>query len=197
MLEGTRLSDQSAGNRPKRSDHWGAAMARAQNGDAEAYAKLLHEILPFTRAYVSSRLRDAATVDDVVQNVLMSIHRARHTYRPERPFVAWLRAIARNAVIDSVRERARRSQRETPLADYDPPSGMPLPDEFDQGLSPELERALAALPPNQREAVELLHVEQLSVAEAAERVGVKPGALKVRAHRGYQALRSRLKREAD
>ena len=59
-------------------------------------------------------------------------------------------------------------------------------------LSPELTGALEALPANQRQAVELLQVECLSVAEAAERVGITKTALKVRAHRGYRALRARL-----
>ena len=61
-------------------------------------------------------------------------------------------------------------------------------------LSPELERALSSLPAKQREAVELLQIESLSVSEAAQRVGVSAGALKVRAHRGYRALRAILGR---
>ena len=61
-------------------------------------------------------------------------------------------------------------------------------------LSPELEEALASLPLTQREAVELLHIDGLSVAEAAEQIGVSRSALKVRAHRGYKALRAFLVR---
>ena len=52
--------------------------------------------------------------------------------------------------------------------------------------------ALASLPPNQRQAVELIHLKGLSVVDAAAQAGVTPGALKVRAHRGYRALRRRL-----
>ena len=55
-----------------------------------------------------------------------------------------------------------------------------------------LRSALVSLPESQREAVELIHLQQLSVAEAADRAGFTPGALKVRAHRGYKALRSLL-----
>ncbi len=75
----------------------------------------------------------------------------------------------------------------------EPSYEAPVPGE--DALSPELEGALASLPGSQRKAVELLHVEGLSVAEAAERVGVSPGALKVRAHRGYRALRALLWRD--
>lgn len=170
-------------------------MIAAQAGDSATYEKLLLELLPFVRREVAGRVREPAERDDIVQNVLISLHRARHTYRSEHPFVPWLRAVVRNASIDWLRARGRRSRHEWggDLDDLPEPSvEAPLPGE--EALSPELEGALASLPTSQRQAVELLHVEGLSVAEAAERVGVSPGALKVRAHRGYRALRVLLSR---
>ena len=65
---------------------WGEWMAAAQQGDREPYNRLLQSILPYLRAFVGARLRDPSIAEDVVQNVLLSIHQARHTYRPERPF---------------------------------------------------------------------------------------------------------------
>jgi RNA polymerase sigma-70 factor (ECF subfamily) len=174
---------------------WRLWMIAAQAGDSATYEKLLLELLPYIRRQLVGRVRDSAEREDTVQNVLISVHRARHTYRPEHPFVPWLRAVVRNASIDWMRARGRRSRHEwggdvdeMPERSYE----APLPGE--DALSPELEGALASLPASQREAVELLHVEGLSVAEAAERVGVSPGALKVRAHRGYRALRALLSR---
>ncbi len=100
----------------------------------------------------------------------------------------------RNAVIDSLRHRGRRVEREVGIEAIDsfpdPKASAPPKDER---LSPELSRALAELPSKQREAVELIQLQGLSVAEAALRAGVSPGALKVRAHRGYRALRERLR----
>jgi RNA polymerase sigma-70 factor (ECF subfamily) len=90
-------------------------MAAAQSGDASVYEQLLREILPMIRALVRSRLGTGAAAEDVVQNVLLSVHRGRHTYRPERPFLPWLRAIARNAVIDAMRVERRRAQLELPI----------------------------------------------------------------------------------
>jgi RNA polymerase sigma-70 factor (ECF subfamily) len=55
-----------------------------------------------------------------------------------------------------------------------------------------MSKALAELPRAHREAVELIHVRELSVSEAAEQAGVSVSALKVRAHRGYKALRKLL-----
>ena len=182
--------------RRSRQEHearWRAWMTAAQRGDSAAYEKLLAELLPYLRRFVGRRLNDAEAGEDVVQTVFLSIHRARHTYRPERPFGPWLHSVARNAVIDHVRAQARRGRRETSLE----AEGVPEPVAPDEaappaGLSPELDRALEALPDSQREAVMLLHIEGLSVAEAASWVGISKSALKVRAHRGYRALRGLL-----
>lgn len=170
-------------------------MLAAQAGDAAIYEKLLLEVLPYVRRQVAGRVLEPSEREDIVQNVLISLHRARHTYRSEHPFVPWLRAVVRNAAIDWMRAHGRRSRHEWrgDIGDVPEPSyEAPLPGE--PALSPELAGALASLPASQREAVELLHVDGLSVAEAAARAGVTQGALKVRAHRGYRALRALLSR---
>jgi len=166
-----------------------AWMRAAQRGDADAYRSLLVAIEPRVRAMVRSRIREQAAAEDVVQNALLSIHRGRRTYRPERPFVPWMRAIVRNSIIDHFRERKRRGQREVELFEERWADDRSETPESRTTLAPELAEALAALPEGQREAVTLIQVEGLSVAEAALRAGVSAGALKVRAHRGYRALR--------
>jgi len=182
------MSEQGGGARD-RELAWGVLMASAQDGDAAAYEALLHEIVPALRFFVGARLRETSAAEDVVQNVLLSLHRARHTYQPSRPFGPWLRAIARNAVSDAFRASGRRAERETALPDADRIADLREPSRADAPLSARMTRALLDLPPAQREAVELIHVRELSVAEAAARAGVSVSALKVRAHRGYKALR--------
>jgi RNA polymerase sigma-70 factor (ECF subfamily) len=167
-------------------------MQAAQAGDGEAYRKLLLAIQPKIRAIVRSRIREHAAADDVLQNALLSIHRGRATYRAERPFGPWMRAIVRNSIIDHFRERKRRGDRESDFELADWPDESPRATAESEPLAPELRDALAALPEAQREAVTLIQVEGLSVAEAALRAGVSAGALKVRAHRGYRALRKTL-----
>ncbi|MBW2274830.1 MAG: sigma-70 family RNA polymerase sigma factor [Deltaproteobacteria bacterium] len=175
---------------------WRAAMISAQDGDSVAYQKLLEELLPIMRRSVRARLYDESGVEDVVQNALLSIHRARHTYRPERPFGPWMRTILRNATIDAMRARKRRGDREVKVEAMEMFEDAGAVAKFDfsaRELAPELRRALEELPATQRQAVELIQLRGLSVAEAALQVGISPGALKVRAHRGYVALRKRLK----
>jgi RNA polymerase sigma-70 factor (ECF subfamily) len=175
--------------REARERLWRDWMVAAQAGDRQAFERLLLELLPVARRQVARRVADPASQEDIVQSAFVSVFRARHTYRGARPFAPWFHAIVRNAIVDALRARARR--REQSLEGVPEPSVAPaLPS--DDALSPELARALDALPPAQREAVELIHVDGLSVVEAAERAGVSASALKVRAHRGYRALRTLL-----
>jgi RNA polymerase sigma-70 factor (ECF subfamily) len=182
-----------ASKREERTERWRAWMAAAQQGDAEAYQRLLTELLPFVSGVVRGRVGDDPAAEDIVQEVLLSIHTARHTYRSERPLEPWVRTIARNAVIDWIRKRARARGRESGVDAADLPA--PELESPSAVLSPGVERALTSLPEAQRQAVVMLKLEGLTVAEAAERVGTTPGALKLRAHRGYRALRDLFGRE--
>jgi len=179
----------------ERDQRWQAWMAAAQSGDRELYEQLLVELLPFVRGVVRGRVSDAAAAEDIVQDVLLSIHTARHTYRPERPLAPWVRAIARNAVIDWGRRGVRMRRRESDVDVETVEAAAPEPAGVSARLPAGLERALESLPDAQRQAVLLLKVEGLTVGEAAKRVGVTEGAMKLRAHRGYEALRTLLGRE--
>ncbi len=167
-----------------------AWMIAAQDGDTVAYELLLQEILPGIRHLVALVVREPAAEEDVVQNVLLSLHRARRTYLPHRPFGPWLRSVTRNAARDALRARARRLRREVAWSSELLERLPAEPARASPGeLSPLLREALATLPPAQREAVELLHLQDLSIAEAASRTGTTPGALKLRAHRAMRSLR--------
>ncbi len=184
--------DQRRTERDAKEAEWASWMAAAQDGDSALYERLLKSILPRLQGFVRVRLRDPTSAEDVVQTVLLSIHRARHTYRPERPFAPWMWAIARNAVIDAQRAGSVRRRREVPLDEVGEVAQAEAATPEHVSLSPQVSDALAQLPASQREAVELIHLKGLSVAEAAAQVGISPGALKVRAHRGYRALRAQL-----
>jgi RNA polymerase sigma-70 factor, ECF subfamily len=186
-----------------RETRWSQWMAAAQRGEARAYESLLRELRPSLQGFIRRQISNDAAVEDIVQTVLLSLHRARHSYRSEHLFEPWLWAIARNALTDFQRKRARRNGREEPLPDENAlPDGFSGATSFESragrdpvGLSRDLEHALSRLPASQQEAVLLLHLEGLSVIEAAVRAHVSPGALKARVHRAYRALRSLLEEE--
>ncbi len=179
---------ESAGTEPGARAMW---MEKAQAGDRLAYRSLLDDIHGELARYVRRRTRDPQEVEDIVQEVLLTIHRARHTFDPARPFEPWMYAIARNTTIDYGRRRATRGQREI-LTEQ-------LPEVAADAASTDapLTAALARLPPNQREAFSMLKLEGLSVEAAAERAGVTPGTLRVRAHRAYRAVKASIGSEAE
>jgi RNA polymerase sigma factor (sigma-70 family) len=160
-------------------------MELAQGGDREAYRALLEDISPELERFIRRRVRDHHEAEDVFQEALLAIHRARHTYDPARPFEPWLFAVARNVAVDSLRKRHTRTSREALLGELPEQPASPGPS-LDQGLRD----ALEALPGQQREVIEMLKVEGLSVEAAAARARITPGALRVRAHRAYRALRA-------
>lgn len=170
---------------------WAAYMRASQAGESEAFETLLREILPHVRSHVFGRLPGREYGEDVVQNVLLAIHRSRHTYQPSRAFKPWLNAVTRNAIIDALRAR-RNDWRYQTFEEFDSPvAAPPRPGEFEE-ISEEFENALSKLPYAQREAVELLHMQELSLSEASEKTGSSVGALKVRVHRGRARLRELL-----
>jgi RNA polymerase sigma factor (sigma-70 family) len=176
-------------------------MAAAQAGDAAAYRALLRECAPIAAATARRLAIPPHLVDDVVQETLLTVHRARATYDPARPFLPWLRAIAQRRALDSRRAQGRRAAHETvdELAYLNHPGTEPEPgsviDRAD--LSALLAAAIARLPPGQRQAVELLALRENSLAEAASLTGRNTGALKVNLHRAIQALRGHLGKRAD
>ena len=175
------MSTEDRDGSSRRRAQW---MAQAQRGDRIAYAALLDDVGPTVRRYVRARVRDVEDAKDVYQDVLMALHRARHTYEPSRAFEPWLFAIARRVVARRFGDRAVRATREVLVA--------ALPDvgvDGDGRLKVDLERAWSALTPDQREALVLLKLDGLSLEAAAPRAGTTVGALKVRAHRAYRALR--------
>lgn len=179
-----------AGRRPDPSDgrpQRAQLMALAQSGDSTAYRALLDDVGPSVVRYLSRRVPDRNDLADAYQDTFLALHRARHTYQPPRPIEPWLFAIARNVAADYGRRRQRRARFEVLTADTPEPSATPEADHDDGGR---LDRAIKALPNRQREAVQLLKVQGLSIVEAAARIGTTPGALKIRAHRAYNALRA-------
>jgi len=159
-------------------------MAEAQQGNAAAYAELLNDVGPIIVNFLRRRVRDPDDAEDLYQELFLAVHRARHTYEPDRPLEPWLFAIARHVVADHERRRVVRGTRE--LVGATPPE----PSMDGEGhLRLHLEQALRHLSPDQREAIDLLRVEGLPIDVAATRAGTTTGALKVRAHRAYKVLR--------
>lgn len=171
-------------------------MRATQAGDTDAYRELLRTITPRIRLIVGKRRGFAGpeVVEDLVQDILLSVHGVRATYDPGRPFLPWLFAIVRNRLADDARRYARGRMHEVALDDLDvtfTAAGTNLEQERTQDLHV-MHEAIRALPAGQRRALELLKLRELSLKEAAAETGMTVGALKVATHRAMASLRRAL-----
>jgi RNA polymerase sigma-70 factor (ECF subfamily) len=167
-------------------------MRRAQAGDQAAYASLLVLLTSATRQFARARLGAVPWVDDVVQETLLAVHRARQTYDPERPFAPWFYAVASSRLIDVIRRERRVTAREL-SGDVLPEAMVEQPLSRDELDVEAIHAAVASLPERQREVIEALKFRDQSVREVAGRLGMTESAVKVTAHRGYQALKRLLR----
>ncbi len=172
-------------------------MARAQDGDAAAYRRLLEEIVPYLRALAARHHRDECDIEDTVQDVLLTLHATRHAYDPARPFAPWLVAIARRRAIDRLRQQRRAGRTDAALrAEHEtfaPAQANLERAELEQNA---VRDAVERLPPGQRKAVTLLKLREMPLKQAAEASGMSIAALKVAMHRALRNLRKMLGRES-
>jgi len=181
---------------PTQSDEFGKLMQAAQCGDAGAYLDLLRTITPRIRQIIARQrgFAGAEAVEDLVQDVLLSLHAVRATYDPQRPFMPWLLAILRNRLVDGARRHGRTAAHEVSVEDLDVTFSKAgtNPDQETFRDVEVLQRAIQSLPAGQRQAVELLKLQELSLKEASAASGQSVGALKVATHRAMTALRRAL-----
>jgi RNA polymerase sigma-70 factor (ECF subfamily) len=178
------MKDLDQARRGERRQLRAQLMEAVQKGDPEACTALFDDIGPSLTYFLRRRVADAYELEDVYQEVFMALFEARHTYEPGRPFEPWLFAIARNIAVDYSRRRWSRARWEELVAE--PPEQLADPSNREV---PELETLLAKLPSDQRQAFAMLKLDGLSLETAAIKAGVSTGALKVRAHRAYKALK--------
>lgn len=177
---------------------WGELLAAAQAGDGEAYREFLTATLPFVRAVARRRCWSEDMAEDVVQDALLTLHRVRHTYEPGRPVRPWLAAIVARRSIDAMRKRGRVSARE--LFDnvaYETFTDTPA-NEHDWNDAPRtLAGMTSGLSVGQQEAIALVKIKEMSLAEASARSGQSIASLKVNIHRAIKKMRASLAGERD
>ncbi|TDN64024.1 sigma-70 family RNA polymerase sigma factor [Paraburkholderia sp. BL10I2N1] len=179
--------------RPDGSPDWSVLMAHAQRGDRDAYRRLLQSITPYLRGVASRHGVRPDAVEDVVQDILATVHLVRHTYDPTRPFGPWLLTVAMRRVVDTLRREGRLDAREVPLDDEHETLAGATANLMEEATDARvLREAIERLPPGQRDAIRMLKLEEMSLKEAAVASGMTVAALKVAVHRGLKSLRKLL-----
>ena len=171
---------------------WSDYMAAAHRGDKRLYERLLTELAPVIERYVRSRFGALTFTEDCVQECLLAIHNARHTYDPNRPFRPWFFTIVRNRTIDLLRKSW--SHQAATAADLEASESVAVTGPLEDI---EAARILDQLKPQFRNALTLTKLFGYSVNEAAERSGISESAMKSRVSRALKAAEQLLKEERD
>lgn len=167
-------------------DEWATLLRAALAGDGRAYRSFLVAITPVIRGVVRARgyALGESRCEDVVQDVLLAIHAKRQTWRQDAPVKPWLYAITRHKVIDAF--RARGTAIDLPIDDFAEilPSD-PGPDPTEQH---DMDRVIGMLDPRAARLVRLIGIEGATSAEAAAKLSMTEGAVRVALHRAFRAL---------
>ena len=170
-----------------RERRWAADMCASRLGCSRSYARLLTEIAAYFRQLAAGDLRrlgiEARDVEDVVQESLLALHLKQASWDAGRPFIPWMRAIARHKAIDIARRRGRAL--ELPIDDFAEilASPHPIPDR-----TIPVDKVMQELPRRQRQVVQALALDGATVRETASRLNISRGAVYTALHRGLAAL---------
>lgn len=171
---------------PEPADEWSELLRAANNGDAAAYATFLRAVMPVLRGVVQARGQGLPqhAHEDIVQEVLIAIHRKRHAWQDDRPVRPWLYAIARYKVVDAFRARGRAIH--LPIGDFDEVlEAAPAED----GLAKrDIEHLMTGLDRRSADIVRGVSLEEEPTAIVGARLGMSEGAVRVALHRALKRL---------
>jgi RNA polymerase sigma factor (sigma-70 family) len=167
---------------------WAVWMRAAMTGDPGAYRQFLVSVAPHVRAVARSRCRmlgaPESEAEDVVQEVLLTIHLKRGTWDQSRQIGPWVAAITRNKLIDVLRRRGRHVS--VPIEEV--MDSLQAEDQTPELSGHEIDTLLGHLKAQRREIVESISLNGNSIRETADRLQMTEGAIRVALHRALKSL---------
>jgi RNA polymerase sigma-70 factor (ECF subfamily) len=170
-------------------------LAQSLEGDRKAYRTFLYELTGHLRARLRKKLRRKdEDIEDLMQEILIAVHKGLETFKPEVPLTAWISAIVRYKVADYHRAYFRWDSLHEPLDD----DGDLFTDSSTEAADArrDLQQLLATLPRSQQLPIVHMRLWGMSVAETASATGLSESAVKVGVHRGLKALAAKIRKKA-
>ncbi len=174
-------------------------MKRLVDGDKHAFEAIYDRYGDLVYSTALRVLRDPHMAEDMSQEIFVRLWRKPASYVAERGrFLTWLISVTRNRAVDEIRSRGRRQRHET-ASPEEQERELPAGDAIDPARNAQLadeartvRAALAEIPPEQRQAIELAYFSGLTQQEIAERLGQPLGTVKTRIRLGMQKMRAAL-----
>jgi RNA polymerase sigma-70 factor (ECF subfamily) len=163
-------------------------LSLALAGDKNSYQEFLLQISSIVRVIVAKKIT-AADVEDVVQEILISVHKSRHTYDLDRPLMPWLMTIANFRIIDYLRKHYAEMRHK--ISDIDEFVDI-LTDVTNETSGNELVfEILATLDSKNQKILKMLYVDGHSIREVAQELKMNESAIKVAAHRAIKKIKQK------
>jgi RNA polymerase sigma-70 factor (ECF subfamily) len=167
-------------------------MDRYQRADPDAPAALVSALSPMLLRYFRNQFGVYEQSDDLLQETWLRIHRVRHTFRSGEPLLPWIFAIARRVRVDGYRRRRRIVVHEVSNGVIPERTSSTHHNHHETAARGRFDTMIAALPDSQREVIIMLKAGEMTVEEVARATSSTVGAVKQKAHRAYERLRSLL-----
>jgi RNA polymerase sigma-70 factor (ECF subfamily) len=165
-----------------------ALLAAGLNGDGAAYTRFLEQVTHTLKRLVILRI-GAADSDDVVQDILISIHKARHTFDGTRPLMPWIIAIARFRISDYLRKHYATMKHQT--IDISGLEEILADVTDDTSASESIADLLHDVPEREKRILMMMHVEGFTAKQIGDQMNMSVSAVKVAAHRAVKKLREK------
>lgn len=175
-----------------KKDDWEALAALSQQGDKRAYSTLLHSLSPYIRSVLSGTLANPEWIEDITQDVLISVHKSLDTYSADRPFKPWLRSIIYFRKADFLRQHYKKKKVQESVHENIEIHVQNVTFQPDYAELKDIQSAISSFPDKQQKIFKLLKIEGYSAKEVAEEMEMSESAVKVSAHRTASKLKKML-----
>jgi RNA polymerase sigma-70 factor, ECF subfamily len=172
-----------------KAELWKSLAIQAQKGDQRAYGALLRDILPYIKSVLVGGLANPDWVEDIAQEVLISVHKSLMSYSPDRPFKPWLQSIIQFRRTDYLRQHYKVRKTKENAKEASDIFGQGVTNTYAIGESKDVEAAMSSLSDTQRKIFEMMKIKGYSAKEIANQMGMTESAVKVSAHRSLNKIK--------
>lgn len=175
----------------------GELIRASAQGDQDAFGRLMARYRRLVLHVAFRSTGDMGLAEDVAQEAFIKVYLGLPSYRPEKPFIHWLRRVVGNTVLDELRRRrpvvSLDGMEQLPPSDADDPQAVTDQHDVQQAVR----QAIAALPPRYREIITLQVFHELTYEEIARALNLPPGTVMWRLNMAKRLLRKRLRARGE